>query len=260
MHKLKIISLTLATIILIFSVIWLLQPSESLLEQIPEIEYAEQPVPDFTQYTQVSEKKQAFFNYLAPAVKLQNEYILMLRQVVQGFRAKQVAGEVLSDNQQEELAWLVKEYRVAKYADIEQTYSELLEKIDIIPLALVLVQSANESAWGTSRFAVQGYNFFGLWCFSKGCGFVPSRRNEGANHEVAKFDDLSDAMYVYMRNLNRHPAYAQLRQIRAQHRKDQKPITAYSLIEGLSKYSERGHEYVDELRHMIRINQELIPL
>ena len=42
------------------------------------------------------------------------------------------------------------------------------------------MQAANESAWGTSRFARIGLNFFGQWCYSKGCGMVPKRRNTGA--------------------------------------------------------------------------------
>ena len=258
MHKIKIISLTLISIIVIVIGIWMLQPEPSVVKNIPEVEYSEEPVPDFSQYTIVKEKKAAFFDYLKPAIEAQNEYIKSVRQLIQGLRAKQITGESLSSEQQEELDFLIKEYRVKPEQDLEAIYEELMRKVDIIPAELVLVQTANESAWGTSRFARNGYNFFGLWCFRKGCGFVPSRRNDGAEHEVAKFDDLSSAMYAYMRNLNRHPAYRDMRLIRQQYRNKQQPITAYALAEGLTKYSERGQEYVDELRQMIRINKELI--
>ena len=258
MHKLKIVTLALiAVVALIASIIWL-QPQPSIVEDIPSVEYASEPVPDFNQYSQVTEKKQAFFDYLKPAVVMQNEYIKTLRQYIQGLRAKHVSGESFSDYQQEEFEWLVNEYRVDKKQDIDDKFAELLRKVDIIPVELVLVQSANESAWGTSRFATKGYNFFGIWCFTKGCGFVPSQRNDGAAHEVAKFDDLSSAMYSYMRNLNSHPAYKDLRLIRQKHRENQRPITAYSLAGGLIKYSERGDEYVDELRYMIETNSDLI--
>ena len=63
-----------------------------------------------------------------------------------------------------------------------------------------------------------------------------------------------------MRNLNSHPAYKDLRLIRQKHRENQRPITAYSLAGGLIKYSERGDEYVDELRHMMKTNKELTKL
>ena len=135
---------------------------------------------------------------------------------------------------------------------------QLINKVDIIPEALVLVQAANESAWGTSRFAQQGYNFFGLWCFRAGCGFVPKNRNHGAVHEVAKFSQLAEATYTYMRNLNRHPAYQNFREIRSQLRTEQKPITGLALSQGLEKYSERGQDYIEELQQMIRFNRALI--
>ncbi len=258
MHKFKILSITLSLVLLLVIGIYVLQPEPSIVENIPIVEYAEDPVPDFSEYSQVNEKKRAFFEYLKPAIESQNEYIKSIRHLVQGFQAKELAGERLSKSQQKELDWLINEYRVEASQTPEKIYAELLRKIDIIPPTLVLMQTANESAWGTSRFARNGYNFFGLWCFEKGCGFVPSRRNDDAAHEVAKFDDLSSAMYAYMRNLNSHPAYKDLRIIREKSRDKQQPITAYGLAEGLTRYSERGEEYVDELRQMMRFNKDLI--
>ena len=258
MHKFKIIILTLISVFVVALSVWWLQPEPSITEAIPVSENAKEPVPDFSQYTKVIDKKSAFFDYLRPAVEAQNDYIVKLRQLVQGFRAKEISGEQLSEKQLEELSFLLKEYRIKKNVPREDMYARLIRKIDIIPLELVLVQTANESAWGTSRFARQGYNFFGLWCFRTGCGFVPSRRNSGASHEVAKFEDLSSAMYEYMRTLNSHPAYTDMRLIREKQRINQQAITANALAEGLTKYSERGQEYVDELRHMIRINKDLI--
>ena len=166
--------------------------------------------------------------------------------------------EPLSKDDVERLTWLEEEYRVKSTQPLKVKLPALLQKIDVLPVELVLVQAANESAWGTSRFARKGYNFFGLWCFSKGCGFVPNRRNEGASHEVAKFDSLSRATYTYMRNLNRHDAYADLREIRSRLRANQIPITGVALAEGLMNYSERGAAYVEELQTMIRFNEEFL--
>jgi Bax protein len=101
---------------------------------------------------------------------------------------------------------------------------------------------------------------FGLWCFRKGCGFVPKQRIEGAQHEVAKFPNLARATYTYMRNLNRHNAYKSLRDIRSTLRQHERPISGVALSEGLMQYSERGEDYIDELQQMIRVNQEYISL
>ena len=258
MHKIKIVSLAALSVFLLIVFILIFQPSPSIVEDFPEVEHASDPVPDFSVYADVTDKKQAFFDYLRPAVEAQNAYLLRVRQYIQGLQAKVAQGESLSEGQQEEIDWLVNEYRVDEDQRQRQVFDALLRRIDIIPVELVLVQSANESAWGTSRFAVEGYNFFGMWCFVENCGFVPNRRNEGAIHEVAKYDDLSSAMYSYMRNLNRHPAYEKLRTIRAQLRNTQQDITAMKLAEGLEDYSERGEEYIDELQNMIRTNRELI--
>ena len=235
-----------------------LSSSAPSLKKVAAIDYTKDEVPDFTKFTDVTEKKEAFFNYLKPVANAQNDYIKNVRKYVISLQKTHLEGKRFSAEQQREFIWLIDEYRVDSEQDKDAIFAELLRKIDIIPVELVLVQTANESGWGTSRFAVKGYNFFGLWCFRKGCGFVPSQRDDDAEHEVAKFDDLSKAMYSYMRNLNRHPAYKEMRVIREKYRANDKPITAYSLANGLRSYSERGEEYIEELHDMIRVNQELI--
>ena len=124
-----------------------------------------------------------------------------------------------------------------------------------MPEWLALMQAANESAWGTSRFAREGNNFFGQWCFRKGCGIVPSRRAKGATHEVAAFKSPAESVRAYMHNLNTGKAYRYLRKIRTGLRRQGKPLTAEVLAAGLDHYSERGHAYVEDLRRMIRVNR-----
>ncbi|GAL25529.1 putative Bax protein [Vibrio variabilis] len=83
--------------------------------------------------------------------------------------------------------------RLGKLYNLEPTnvdyewLESMLTRVDVLPEALVLTQAANESAWGTSRFAKEANNYFGQWCYSKGCGLVPLQRTEGMTHEVAKF-------------------------------------------------------------------------
>ena len=258
MRSLKVIIPATFVLIAVVVTVILFQPTPSIVQEIPQIEAADEPVPNFKQFTDVKDKKKAFFDYLKPAIAAQNEYYQETRRFIQGMYAKHIANEEISEFQMNELVWLMDEYRVDQNQSLNERFDELLRKVDIIPMDLVLVQSANESAWGTSRFATEGYNFFGLWCFVKNCGFVPKRRDSDAAHEVAKFDDLSSAVYVYMRNLNRHPAYSELRIIRERLRENQERISGTRLAEGLSKYSERGHEYIEELQAMIRVNKGLI--
>ncbi len=261
MHKretLKIVIITLGVLaVIVINAIIFTEDEPDILD-VPQTVAAKKPVPDFSQYQNVNDKKSAFFEYLKPEVEKQNAYLLTLRHYVQTLYRKALADESLSDDDIARLEWLEEEYRVKPTQPLNMKLLALLQKIDILPVELVLVQAANESAWGTSRFARKGYNFFGLWCFSKGCGFVPSQRNEGASHEVAKFESLSRATYTYMRNLNRHDAYADLREIRSRLRANQIPITGVALAEGLMNYSERGAAYVEELQTMIRFNEEFL--
>ena len=232
---------------------------EALVTPPPiETTEASEPMPDFAKYQQVSEKKKAFFAYLRPEVERQNDYLIRLRLQIKNMQQDFAEKGQLSSTDSKRLKWLLNEYNIEPKLSVQQQFDLLMRRVDIIPVDLVLVQAANESAWGTSRFAREGFNLYGLWCFRKGCGFVPKRRNSGADHEVAKFDNLSRATYTYMRNLNRHRAYTQLRDIRHKLRLNQKPISGIALSEGLMQYSERGEDYIDELQHMIRINKEYI--
>jgi len=121
---------------------------------------------------------------------------------------------------QEALNWLGRmtdRYRVDA-DEPDQQVAALKRRIDIIPVPLALAQGALESAWGTSRFARQGNNIFGKWCFTKGCGIVPAQRRANATHEVASYDDVADAVRDYIHHLNSHPVYEPLRERRAQAR------------------------------------------
>ena len=175
-------------------------------------------------------------------------------------KAKVDAGTEMSAVEISKIRGLAKLYRVDSAAPIQSMLQKLLRKVDVIPVELVLMQAANESAWGTSRFARQGYNFFGLWCFNKGCGFVPKRRNSDADHEVKKFKNLTNAIKTYLSNLNAHPAYKELRDIRFQLRQNSADITAEKLAQGLILYSERGQDYIDELLQMLKFNRKFMEL
>ncbi len=216
----------------------------------------DRPMPEFSSYEDVVEKKKAFFNYLLPEINRQNDIIRNDRKFVLYIENKVNLGSKITPEELKKIRWLAKQYRVTAKSDTKKILAQLIRKVDVIPVELVLMQAANESAWGTSRFARRGYNFFGLWCFSEGCGFVPKRRNDEAVHEVKKFENLTSAIRTYLRNLNAHPAYKDLRDIRFKLRKNDGEVSAEKLVHGLEKYSERGQDYIDELLEMIRFNRK----
>jgi Bax protein len=127
--------------------------------------------------------------------------------------------------------------------------------VDVVPVSLALAQAAIESGWGTSRFARQGNAIFGQWTSQDGKGLVPSARPEGKTHKVRSFDRLSESVEAYLLNLNTHRAYRDFRTLRQQSRNSGERPKGEVLATGLEAYSEKGEEYVDLLRDMIRVNR-----
>ena len=119
----------------------------------------------------------------------------------------------------------------------------------------MIAQAAKESGWGTSRFARQGNNYFGIWCFTRGCGLTPTRRDDNRSHEVATFDSVEEGVRYYIRTINSHFAYSDLRTMRARAREQDRQVYGDKLATGLISYSERGMLYVNEIRSMIQYNQ-----
>jgi len=212
-------------------------------------------LPNFSKMLDIPTKKQQFFDFIRPAIVKQNQQLLSTRLELEYF-LEQITLEIGLTNEEElVLQVLVKQYRVSKKASSLQQIEALLARVDIIPVPLVLVQAANESAWGTSRFSRIGLNFFGIWCYKPKCGMVPSGRNDGAKHEVAAFNSVDAAVSGYFKNINTHNAYYIFRTIRAQLRAHNQPLSPNILATGLLPYSERGADYVVDITDMLRHNQ-----
>jgi len=204
---------------------------------------------DMSNLVDVKDKKKRFFNFMRPIVKSENERVLTLRKSLESARKNK--------NNQAMVAQTAKDYSV-EWVKGKENWDKLLERVDAVALELVLAQSANESAWGQSRFATKGSNFFGQWCYRKGCGLVPKKRDKGTKHEVAKFSSVNKSVRSYIKNINTGRVYAPLRQIRKKNRAAGKKPDALAQAGGLIKYSQRREAYVKEIRAMIRYNKKLM--
>ena len=212
------------------------------------------------EYVDVKLKKKRFFEYLLPMITITNAQVLQDRRKLLTLHKRYTQSAELSLSDLSQLTVISNKYKLTFDSQEEmtnpQTHIEnLLTKVDLIPASLILAQSANESAWGTSRFAVEANNYFGMWCFTPGCGVKPARRTPGLTHEVAKFDSVQAGVSSYVLNLNTNTAYTELRQIRTNLRLANAEITGLALAEGLERYSERGQAYVEEIQSMIRFNK-----
>ena len=206
-------------------------------------------LPDFSSYRSITNRKRAFFDFLMPLAQATNAEVLAIRQELQTMKVND-----LSQPQKKRIAELARTYKVT-YQSESESVEVLLKKIRPIPTALTLAQAASESGWGTSRFAVQGNNLFGQWCFKQGCGIIPKQRNSDSRHEVKVFDTPKESVAAYVKNLNSHSGYQNLRNIRHCLINQNQPVTGRDLAYGLVNYSSRGMEYVNEIKTIIKQNK-----
>ena len=216
---------------------------------------ASTPLPNFSSFKNVKEKKEQFFQFMLPKIRLANTKIRVERSSLQDVFDRNKDELILTGADRKFLGTLKLKYKITEELGALDSINALLTKIDEVPASLVLAQSANESGWGTSRFAIEARNMFGIWCFREGCGIKPLQRAAGKKYEVAKYETIQASVEAYMLNINSHPAYRELRRIRSEARADNSYLSGMALAEGLETYSARGEQYVKEIKQLIRINK-----
>ncbi|MCG6201287.1 glucosaminidase domain-containing protein [Psychromonas antarctica] len=195
----------------------------------------------------VETKKSVFFRLMAPLALVANEKVRHERKMIKS-----------SPLDSPQLKKIALKYRLIKETttDLNETLrKKLLTKVDTLPPSLILAQAAEESGWATSRFTQEGNAFFGQWDFT-GKGMKPlAQREELGDYGVARFDSPLASVEGYLFNINTNNAFKKLRILRADLRSKNKAITGIKLAGTLDKYSERGQDYIDGLRAMIRYNK-----
>jgi len=211
--------------------------------------------PDFSSIQDLSLKKRQFFDYLEEYVLAENESIIWTRNELKRYVGIADSGVEFSERERNWLLNLAHDYRIESEKHSErEILNELMLRVDVLPTSLALAQAANESAWGTSRFALQGNNVFGQWCYEAGCGIIPAQRKAGASHEVKSFESIDSSVQAYFLNINTHTSYSYLRDLRSRMRERNLPFDPMSLAIGLGRYSERGDNYVNEVQRIILQN------
>ena len=154
------------------------------------------------------------------------------------------------------LTRLAQQYRLNSFdSSNSQDWTELLKRVDTIPNSLALAQAINESAWGTSRFARQGHNLYGTWCYQKGCGIVPLHASSRQFFAVKAYPNFKASIDDYLLNLNSNKHYHSLREARYQLHQQSKPISGYQLAECLGNYSAIGQQYITAIQSLITTYQ-----
>jgi Bax protein len=112
-----------------------------------------------------------------------------------------------------------------------------LHKNEQIPDELIIAQAIIESNAGTSRFAKEGNNLFGIRIWNRDKGMLPAGYNETLSWRVKSYHSKCSSVRDYITILNTKAAYSEFRKIRdSQNRLWSKP-DSIALARGLDSWS-----------------------
>jgi len=220
--------------------------------EIPEIFLPSIPE-DFKNTKDIAKKKSIFIRLMIPLIIAEQKNIRQKRII-----AQLILKDANQLTQPDAKTWFnraIKEYKINPKLSFLQKKSELIKRLDELPLTLILAQAAIESAWGTSRFAIEGNSLFGQWTFSGKNGLTPRERSKGKSHQVKAFPSLQESIRSYLKNINRNNAYKELRDEREKMRKNNIKLDAFKLAEGLHRYSQKGTEYVKIVHQLLKTHE-----
>ena len=198
----------------------------------------------------IATRKAVFIKTLLPLVLHINEELRTIRARILTLTAQIAEARPLAPADQD---WLSAQY--GRFGVSEGDMARLLLRVDVIPPSLAVAQAAEESGWGTSRFALEGRALFGQRTYKTAAGLAPLGRPDGTRFRVKTFTRLMDAVRSYIRNLNTHSAYRRFRVLRGRAREQGGRLDPFELAEGLTSYSERGGDYVNSIKTIIRVNR-----
>jgi len=215
--------------------------------------YAVQSLPYGMDTLDKDQKKTIFYRALLPIVLAENSRIWNERAfLLQQFGLGQVNPQTDAG---QEVARIAARYRVDGDLNDPAVRDTLLRRVDVVPVALVLAQAAQESGWGTSRFALESNNLFGIWTWNEDAGSVPMNRPDDATNMVRVYPDIEASVRAYLHNINIGFAYTDFRDLRAAMRSAGKPLDAFALAGALDRYSTAGDIYVNNIREMLRSSE-----
>ena len=189
-------------------------------------------------------RKNLFIQIVLPLILEENNRIRVDRKKLFSILNKNINSNV-------EKRWINKKFK--QYGVVNKDLSTLKIRMDMVPVSLAIAQSAKETGWGTSRFALEGNALFGQWTW-EGEGIKPSGADTNSTHKVMKFKVLKASVRAYIRNLNTHRSYKNFRRERAEQRDNFEKFNSLELADHLDKYAETGKEYVKILKQIIKQN------
>ena len=134
---------------------------------------------------------------------------------------------------------------------IDHVYKDIPEAKQI-PKTLIIAQAAIETGWGTSRFANEGNNLFGIRTFNKDEEWllpITWNQNKWIGWGVKVYETKCDSVRDYVRIINEVWAYEGLREVR------DNGGSVYEMADHLTLYASKP-TYTTLVKQLIKYNLE----
>jgi len=201
-----------------------------------------------------SQKKIEFIEILLPLIAFENQKIVIERQRLIKIKNYLQLQKTLVEDDIIYLNKMANKYQIkSKNKHKIDTLNRLLFSVNVIPNSIVLAQAANESGWGTSRFAKEYNALFGQYTYNEKNGIIPSEREEGKKHFVRYFSSINKSVESYFKNINTHYAYEEFRQMRSKININNLDSEVKLLTQHLDVYAE-DESYVRTINSIIETN------
>lgn len=202
----------------------------------------------------LSHKKINFIKTIIPLIISENNKIHIERKKLLEIKNILTFKKSLNSDNLNYINKVLKKYKISnKNKHKIDLVNELLLNINIIPNSIVLAQAANESGWGTSRFAIEYNALFGQYTYDKNKGIIPAQREVGKKHLIKNFTSIEKSVESYFKNINSHYAYQKFRKIRSEINDFENDFNIKILTNALDVYAEDEY-YVETINKIIDSN------
>ena len=180
--------------------------------------------------------KKLYSKIITALILRENEQILNERILFLLLKEKFDKGEKWTPKEQAYFDYLVDKYDAIVLKTVSTKLNDLFLKIDEIPPSLAVVQTGLDTDFGKKNFESP----FGQMGWLDNTTYAP-----------IKYENLSDAVREYVKEMNATPNYDAWRSMRALKSYQQTPSATFQLVSDLRTYRPEDTEYLEKLRMLL---------
>ena len=215
--------------------------------------------PDFNEEKYDEVRPALFYEIMTPVILKANETLAAERERVMALKKEFDQNGDLTPESMEKLDDWIASYDVKPSDDLKTMFDRLIPRVDGVTPTLLLTMAAEDSGFGTSRYARE-YNAVFHQRDWDGNGAVPDeKQKEGPQYRIKIFPSLYDAVLSQIHYLNTNGYFENYRDARAKYRRTDNLMRGYSIAHLLINFPYKPIKYPDIIKHLI-VQYELTPL